>query len=137
MYKNIKKFRYAVQFLIMHIPVVKDIIIYKEVIMFTKTFSSLVKHDVFITDSIEMLGKITGNEIYKNIIKAFGTIMVKIVNKIPLKLKLVSIKVTVNPSVNPFNAKVTNVIGENIMLVLNKMKITIGTATVKNVVLKI
>ncbi len=63
--------------------------------------------------------------------------MVKIVNKIPLKLKLVSIKVTVNPSVNPFNAKVTNVIGENIMLVLNKMKITIGTATVKNVVLKI
>ena len=69
MYKNIKKFRYAVQFLIMHIPVVKDIIIYKEVIMFTKTFSSLVKHDVFITDSIEMLGKITGNEIYKNIIK--------------------------------------------------------------------
>ena len=69
MYKNIKRFRFAVQFLIMHIPVIKDIIIYKEVIMFTKTFSSLVKHDVFITDSIEMLGKITGNEIYKNIIK--------------------------------------------------------------------
>lgn len=69
MYKNIKKFRYIVQYLVMHIPVIKDVIIYNEVIMFTKTFSSLIKHDVFITDSIEMLGKITNNEIYKDIIK--------------------------------------------------------------------
>ena len=69
MYKNIKKFRYAVQWLAMHIPVIKDVLIYNEVIMFTKTFSSLVRHDVFITDSIEMLGKITNNEIYKDIIK--------------------------------------------------------------------
>ncbi|MBQ8192657.1 MAG: type II secretion system F family protein [Bacilli bacterium] len=69
MYKNIKKFRYAVQWLVMHIPVIKDVIIYNEVVMFTKTFSSLVRHDVFITDSIEMLGKVTNNEIYKGIIK--------------------------------------------------------------------
>ena len=69
MYKNIKQFRYAVQWVLMHIPVIKDVLIYNEVIMFTKTFSSLVRHDVFITDSIEMLGKVTNNEIYKSIIK--------------------------------------------------------------------
>lgn len=69
MYKNIRKFRYVVQFMAMHIPVIKDVLIYNEVVMFTKTFSSLIRHDVFITDSIEMLGKITNNEIYKDIIK--------------------------------------------------------------------
>ena len=69
MYKNIRKFRYIVQWALMHIPVIKDVIIYNEVIMFTKTFSSLIRHDVFITDSIEMLGKVTSNEIFKDIIK--------------------------------------------------------------------
>lgn len=69
MYKNIRKFRYIVQYLMMHIPVIKDVLIYNEVTMFTKTFSSLIRHDVFITDSIEMLGKVTNNEIYKEIIK--------------------------------------------------------------------
>lgn len=69
LYKNIKKFRYGVQWLLMHIPVIKDVFIYKEIVMFTKTFSSLIRHDVFITDSIEMLGKVTSNEIYKDIIK--------------------------------------------------------------------
>lgn len=69
MYKNIRKFRYAVQWLLMHIPVIKDVLIYNEIIMFTKTFSSLIRHDVFITDSIEMLGKVTNNEIFKDIIR--------------------------------------------------------------------
>lgn len=69
MYKSIKQIRYFFQWIVMHIPVIKDIVIYNEVIMFTKTFSSLIKHDVFITDSIEMLGKVTNNEIYKSIIK--------------------------------------------------------------------
>ena len=69
MYKNIRIFRYYVQWITMHIPVIKDILIYNEVVMFTKTFSSLIRHDVFITDSIEMLGKITNNEIFKDIIK--------------------------------------------------------------------
>ena len=69
LYKNIKKFRYGVQWLLMHIPVIKDVFIYNEIVMFTKTFSSLIRHDVFITDSIEMLGKVTSNEIYKDIIK--------------------------------------------------------------------
>ena len=69
MYKNIKKFRYAVQYILMHIPIIKDVIIDNQIVMFTKTFSSLIRHDVFITDSIEMLGKVTNNEIYKDIIK--------------------------------------------------------------------
>ena len=37
--------------------------------MFTSTFASLLNHDVFITDSMEVLKKITNNEIYKDIIK--------------------------------------------------------------------
>lgn len=69
MYKNIKKIRYVIQWGVMHIPVIKDVLIYNEVVMFTKTFSSLIRHDVFITDSIEMLGKVTNNEIYKGIVK--------------------------------------------------------------------
>lgn len=69
MYKNIKKFRYMVQYILMHIPVIKNVLIDNEIVMFTKTFSSLIRHDVFITDSIEMLGKVTNNEIYKEIIK--------------------------------------------------------------------
>lgn len=69
LFKNVTKFRYTVQWLLMHIPVVKNIIIYNEVIMFTKTFASLINYDVFITDSMEILGKITENEIYKLLIR--------------------------------------------------------------------
>ena len=69
MYKNVTSFRYAVQWLIMHIPVVKNVVIYKEIIMFTKTFASLINYDVFITDSMEILGRITDNEIYKLLIR--------------------------------------------------------------------
>ncbi len=69
LYKNVTTFRYGVQWFLMHIPVVKNIIIYKEVIMFTKTFASLINYDVFITDSMEILGKITNNEIYKMLIR--------------------------------------------------------------------
>ena len=69
MYKNVTTFRYFVQRTFMHIPVIKNVIIYKEVIMFTKTFASLINYDVFITDSMEILGKVTSNEIYKNLIR--------------------------------------------------------------------
>ena len=69
MYNNITSFRYMVQWVLMHIPVVKNIVIYKEVIMFTKTFASLINYDVFITDSMEVLGKVTNNEIYKMLIR--------------------------------------------------------------------
>lgn len=69
LYKNVTSFRYAVQWTTMHIPVVKNIVIYNEIIMFTKTFASLINYDVFITDSMEILGKITNNEIYKMLIR--------------------------------------------------------------------
>ena len=68
LYKNIKLFRTIIQYLLMHTPVVKNIIIYNEVTMFTKTFASLLKHNVFITDTMEILNKITNNEIWKMII---------------------------------------------------------------------
>lgn len=69
LYKNVKAFRWAMQWVAMHIPVVKNIIIYNEVTMFTKTFSSLLSHNVFITDTLEILSKITNNEIYKMLVK--------------------------------------------------------------------
>lgn len=69
LYKNVTSFRHMVQWGLMHVPVVKNVIIYKEIIMFTKTFASLINYDVFITDSMEILGKITNNEIYKTLIR--------------------------------------------------------------------
>lgn len=68
MYKNIRAFRTVCQWLMMKMPIVGNAIIYNEVAMFTKTFSSLLSHNVFITDSMEVLNKITNNEIYKMII---------------------------------------------------------------------
>lgn len=68
LYKKIKSFRTAVQIVIMHIPVFGKIVIYNEIANFTKTFASLINHGVFITDSMEILSKITNNEVYKGII---------------------------------------------------------------------
>lgn len=67
-YKNIKILRTFMQWLVMHIPVAGNIIIYNEVNMFSKTFASLLSHNVFITDSMNILKKITNNEIYKMMI---------------------------------------------------------------------
>ena len=68
LYTRVQKFRESVQIMLMHLPIFKDIIIYNEVANFTKTFASLLNHGVFITDSMEILSKITNNEIYKRII---------------------------------------------------------------------
>ena len=57
------------QYFIMHIPVFGNIVIYNEVAMFTKTFASLLSHNVFITESMEVLNKVSDNEIYKEMIK--------------------------------------------------------------------
>ena len=67
-YKKVVKFRQKVQVLLMHVPVINKIIIYNEIANFTKTFASLLNHGVFITDSMEILSKVTNNEIYKGII---------------------------------------------------------------------
>ncbi len=68
LYKNIVSFRTAIQTTMMKMPVAGSIIIYNEITNFTKTFASLINHGVFITDSMEILSKITNNEIYKRII---------------------------------------------------------------------
>ncbi|MBR1377481.1 MAG: type II secretion system F family protein [Bacilli bacterium] len=68
LYKNVKVVRIGIQWTLMHIPPISNIIIYNEVTMFTKTFASLLKHTVFITDSMEILNKMTNNEIYKSMI---------------------------------------------------------------------
>lgn len=72
LYKKNKSFRTLVQWSLMHLPVISNIIIYKEVTMFTKTFSSLLAHNVYITDSMEILSKVTQNEIYRSLI--FNTV---------------------------------------------------------------
>ena len=68
LFKNVKAFRKTIQTIIMRMPVFGKIVIYNEVTNFTKTFASLLNHGVFITDSMEILSKITGNEVYKRII---------------------------------------------------------------------
>lgn len=68
LYKNVKIIRTVFQWLFMHIPVLKDIIIYNEVTIFSKTFASLLSHNVYITDSMDILNRVTNNEIYKMMI---------------------------------------------------------------------
>ncbi len=67
MYKNIKAARRTMQYIFMHTPVLKNIIIFNELTVFTKTFASLLRNNVFITTSVDILSKITNNEIYKEI----------------------------------------------------------------------
>lgn len=68
LYTKMQKFKESIQTILMHVPVIKNIIIYNEIANFTKTFASLLNHGVFITDSMEILSKITTNEVYKKII---------------------------------------------------------------------
>ena len=68
LFTKVQGFRKAIQIILMHMPVTKDVIIYNEMANFSKTFASLLNHSVFITDSMEILSKITENEVYKGII---------------------------------------------------------------------
>lgn len=68
LYKNVKTIRTLFQWIFMHIPIMKNVIIYNEVTMFSKTFASLLSHNVYITDSMDILNKVTNNEIYKMMI---------------------------------------------------------------------
>ncbi|MDO4963344.1 MAG: type II secretion system F family protein [bacterium] len=68
LYKNVRIIRTIMQWVFMHIPVMKEVIIYNEVTMFSKTFSSLLSHNVFIPDIMEILTRSTNNEFYKMMI---------------------------------------------------------------------
>ena len=65
LYTNVKAFKTAIQFFLMHLPIVGNMIIYNEMSLFAKTFAVLNKNNVLLTDSIDLLSKITNNEIYK------------------------------------------------------------------------
>ena len=68
LYKYVKPFRKTLQTLIMKLPGFGNIIIYREVTMFTKTFASLLNHNVFITESMTILRSVSNNEVFKDII---------------------------------------------------------------------
>lgn len=67
LYKKVKAFRAMMQHIFMKLPVLGNLIIYKEISLFARTFATLNKNNVLLTDSIDILGKITSNEIYKSI----------------------------------------------------------------------
>ena len=66
-YQRIKAFKKAVQVFLMKLPLIGKVVIYKEINIFTKTFSSLLQNNVFITESINLLSEVTNNEVYKEI----------------------------------------------------------------------
>ena len=68
LYKYVRPFRKTLQTLIMKLPGFGNIIIYREVTMFTKTFASLLNHNVFITESMTILRSVSNNEVFKDII---------------------------------------------------------------------
>lgn len=74
-YQKIKAVRVPVQIIGMKLPVIKNVIIYKELSIFAKTFAALLRNNVYITDSMDILSKITQNEVYK-------AIMYKTINNI-------------------------------------------------------
>ena len=69
LYTKVKAFRKLMQTFFMKLPVVGKLITYKEISMFARTFATLQKNNVLLTDSIEILGKISSNEIYKTIMR--------------------------------------------------------------------
>ncbi len=69
LYKKVQSFRRTIQTLMMKTPVIKNVIIYNEMTIFTKTFASLLRNQVDINESMEILEKITNNEIYKEIMR--------------------------------------------------------------------
>lgn len=68
LYKYVKPFKKTMQTIGMKLPGFGKIIIYREVTMFTKTFASLLNHNVFITDSMTILSTVSNNEVFKDII---------------------------------------------------------------------
>ena len=68
LFKNVRGFRKSVQTIMMKMPVFDKVIIYGQVSTITRTFSSLLNHGVFITDSMEILSNLTNNEIYREIL---------------------------------------------------------------------
>lgn len=69
LFKNVRSYKFAMQSFYLKIPVIKNLIMYKEVSMFARTFASLINHGVYISASMDVLLKVSENEVYRNIIK--------------------------------------------------------------------
>ena len=68
LFRNVRSFRLTMQKIYLHVPVLKNIIMYSEVSMFARTFASLLNHGVYITDSMDVLLNVSENEVYRGII---------------------------------------------------------------------
>lgn len=66
-FKKVKAFRETMQALSMKLPAIGKLVVAKEISTFTRTFASLQKNNVLIADSIDILAKITQNELYKQL----------------------------------------------------------------------
>ena len=66
-FKKVKAFREIMQALFLRLPVVSRVLISKEINMFSRTFATLQHNNVLIADSIDVLAKITENELYKKL----------------------------------------------------------------------
>lgn len=77
LFNNIKAFKTVMQYFSMKLPIVGKIIIYNEITLFSKTFSALQKSNVLLTESMDILIRITDNEIYKMIMRETVANLVK------------------------------------------------------------
>ena len=68
LYRKVKDFRLFFQKIGMRLPFIGNIMIYNEVTIFSKTFATLLRHDVFITDTMQILNELTNNEVYHSMI---------------------------------------------------------------------
>ena len=66
-FKKVKAFKELMQSIFLRLPVVSKVIISKEINMFARTFATLQHNNVLIADSIDVLAKITENELYKQL----------------------------------------------------------------------
>ena len=69
LFKNVRSFRLIMQSFYLKLPVIKNLIMYKEISMFSRTFASLINHGVYISASMDVLLKVSENEVYRRIIK--------------------------------------------------------------------
>ena len=68
LYRKVREFRMFFQKIGMHLPFIGNIMIYNEVTIFSKTFATLLRHDIFITDTMNILNELTNNEVYHDMI---------------------------------------------------------------------
>ena len=67
LFRKVKGFKIIVQSILLRLPVISRVLIAKEINMFSRTFASLQHNNVLIADSIDVLAKITENELYKRL----------------------------------------------------------------------